>query len=479
MVADFAADAGRELLQANALDILVHDMNTFFVMSNANLIFFMHAGFAMLSLGSVRAKNAKNILLKILLDAAFAAIGFWATGFAFAYGEGNGFIGHEFFFFLDFPASRYYEWFVQFAFAATAATIVSGAVAERTQFVAYMIYSFFLTMWVYPVAVHWVWAGDGWASAANKDPLFGSGVIDFAGCSVVHMIGAVAGLCGAKVEGPRIGRYDAKGNAVEMPGHDSGMALLGIFILWFGWYGFNPGSTLAIVGTSEIVSHSAITTTISGATGAIVTLFYHHARTHFGDGTGIFDLTLAANGLLAGLVSITSGCSTVHVWAAIPIGFIGALVYYHATDIVTNVLKVDDPLEAVAVHGGCGAWGLLATGFFAAPELVQKVYGHKDAGGALYGFGNVLGANFVFLLVVAAWTAAFMYPFFMALHAAHMLRVPEEEELEGLDLSHHGGNAYPEDASVGGGADITGLVTQLQLLKQEVAELKGQGKDQV
>merc|ERR1719324_147056 len=226
-------------------------VDAFYLLYAGALVFLMQAGFAMLCAGSVRMKNAKNIMLKNVLDACVGAIGFWATGYGVAYGSkpGNWFCGTHFFFLNGIEhLDSYHSWMFQFAFAATAATIVSGAVAERCQMAAYAGYSALLTMWVYPVVVHWIWSSDGWLSAFHSDPMLGIGVVDFAGCGVVHMVGGAAALAGAKVLGPRIGRFEAS-KVNPMPGHNASLVVLGTFILWFGWYGFNPGSTLGITAS--------------------------------------------------------------------------------------------------------------------------------------------------------------------------------------------------------------------------------------
>ena len=410
------------------------DINTFYILISAYLVFFMQCGFAMLSAGSVRAKNAKNIILKNLLDACFGAIGWYLTGYAFAYGDktkeicdnlnncedvndGNVFIGTKNFALYDLPRDQFGFWFFQFAFAATAATIVSGAVAERMKFQAYLLYATFLTMFVYPVVVHWVWSGSGWLSAF-KHPNVGSlfinvGSIDFAGCGVVHMVGGIAAFCGALILGPRNGRFDSQGKAIPMPGHNASLAILGVFILWFGWYGFNPGSTLAIIDSSSIASTCALTTTLAAAGGTIATLFLSMIWELIHTKKIVWDLIIASNGTLAGLVSITASCSIVKPWAAICIGILGGLFYFISSNLVLHFLNIDDPLDAISVHGSCGAWGLLAAGLFAGEEEMRDVYGSEHYGLIMGGKWNILAANTVALGAILVWVIAIMIPFFL------------------------------------------------------------------
>jgi len=411
------------------------------------LVFFMQTGFAMLCAGLVRAKNTKNILLKNVLDACAGALGFWSVGYALAYGEaggGNPYIGNTYFFMTNWEGQSYQGWLFQFAFAATAATIVSGAVAERTKMAAYLCYSFALTAFVYPVVVHWVWSSAGWLSAFNAKPLFGTGLIDFAGCGVVHMTGGISALIGAKIVGPRIGRYDADGKLIDIPGHSSTLQALGTFILWVGWYGFNPGSTLAITGLSDVAGKTAVTTTLSAAAGAVACLGIFKMSTH------AFDLNQTLNGALAGLVSITAGCSVVEPYAAVIIGAIGAAVYTAWAEFVKRKLRIDDVVDASAVHYACGMWGLIAASFFATKENFEAAYGINDPQyyGAFYaptGQGHQMFVNaLIGIICISAWVTAIMTPFFIFMNYSGMLRSPPEEEEAGMDISKHGGSAYPD-----------------------------------
>eukprot|EP00183_Erythrolobus_madagascarensis_P006260 CAMPEP_0185843932 /NCGR_PEP_ID=MMETSP1354-20130828/288_1 /TAXON_ID=708628 /ORGANISM="Erythrolobus madagascarensis, Strain CCMP3276" /LENGTH=521 /DNA_ID=CAMNT_0028543523 /DNA_START=21 /DNA_END=1586 /DNA_ORIENTATION=- len=422
-------------------------LNITFVLMSGYMVFLMQNGFAMLTAGSVRTKNTKNVLLKNLLDACVGFMAYWLLGYAFAYGfPGNSFIGHGTWALSGVNAGGDYSFFFfQWTFAATAATIVSGSVAERTSFYAYLGYAFFLTAFVYPVVSHWVWDSAGWVSAFNSEGSpFKGGAVDFAGCSVVHMVGGFAGLCGAAVVGPRIGRFNDEGKVVPMPGHSATLCTLGTFILWFGWYGFNPGSALAVIGDPgddgivETITRCAVTTTVAAAAGGLTTLLIVKAKDH------IFDLLAVLNGVLAGLVSITAACPVVEIYAALVIGIIGAGVYV-ASAMILLLLKIDDPLEAYPIHGGCGVWGCLAVGLFAKePYMVAAGFGER-AGGFYGGGGDLFLANLVTVLAVIAWTCALIAPFFFILKVAGLLRISPEDELVGNDVSKHGGAAYPED----------------------------------
>jgi len=330
--------------ETNAENVeMKNDLNSFYLMWAGALIFLMQAGFATLSAGSIRAKNVKNILLKNLLDACIGALAWFLLGFGFAYdadGDPNAFIGAgkshfalsgEVFDASETNGSDWINWFFQFTFAAAAATIVSGAVAERCQLVAYLVYSFCITGFIYPVVVHWVWDSAGFLSAANTnvDTVILTGVIDFAGSGVVHMTGGFAALVAAKVLGARLGRWE---HPEEFEGHSTPLQLIGTFLLWFGWYGFNPGSTLAIHGNGSTMARAAVTTTLSAAMGGLTGLMVKRLLPSSLGGTGLYDIGHTCNSLLGALVGITAGCATVHPWAAILIGIIAAFVYHAASN---------------------------------------------------------------------------------------------------------------------------------------------------
>ncbi|KAK7344127.1 hypothetical protein VNO77_13427 [Canavalia gladiata] len=427
--------------------------NTYLLFS-AYLVFAMQLGFAMLCAGSVRAKNTMNIMLTNVLDAAAGGLSYYLFGFAFAFGApSNGFIGRHFFGLRDYPSlSGDYSFFLyQWAFAIAAAGITSGSIAERTQFVAYLIYSSFLTGFVYPIVSHWFWSSDGWASPTRTSGnlLFGSGVIDFAGSGVVHMVGGIAGLWGAFIEGPRIGRFDRTGRSVALRGHSASLVVLGSFLLWFGWYGFNPGSFLTIAkgygnsgggggyyGQWSAIGRTAVTTTLAGSTAALTTLFSKRLL------VGHWNVIDVCNGLLGGFAAITSGCSVVEPWAAIVCGFVAAWVLIGLNMLAAKV-EYDDPLEAAQLHGGCGAWGVLFTGLFAKGEYVDEVYGvGRPYGAFMGGGGKLLAAQVIQILVVCGWVTATMAPLFYGLHKMNLLRISRDDETAGMDLTRHGGFAY-------------------------------------
>ncbi|GBG79889.1 hypothetical protein CBR_g30154 [Chara braunii] len=436
--------------------------NDTFLIFSAFLVFLMQAGFAMLCAGSVRSKNTINILLKNLLDACVGAIAWYATGYAFAFGEDNknGFIGSNFFVMdgvatANDGAPKYIFWLFQWAFSAASATIVSGSVAERTSFVSYLGYSFFLTGLVYPVVVHWVWNSQGWLSALKASPFRGVGAIDFAGSGVVHMVGGVAGFWGAVIVGPRIGRFDRRGAATEMRGHSATLVVLGTFLLWFGWYGFNPGSMLAIVGSAGVVGRVAVTTTLAAASAGLSSLFLKKLT------SGTWDAMAVCNGALGGLVSITAGCSVVEPWAAIVIGVIGGVVYLAGSALLL-LIKVDDPVDAAPLHGGCGLWGVAAVGLFAKRSYVMdSIVSNATHYGLFHGGGGkMLGVQLLYAICIIAWVSGTMSLFFGVLKIFGVLRVPPEEEQRGLDLTKHGGTAYEA------GVDLR-AITPSDILKKD------------
>jgi Amt family ammonium transporter len=415
------------------------EADTHWVLYCGVLVFLMQAGFAMLCAGSIRAKNAQNILLKNLMDAAVGALWFWATGFAFAYGssgDGNWFIGNDLFFLSKGFEGKdgYTSWFFQWAFAATAATIVSGAVAERCSLIAYAGYSAWLTGFVYPVVVHWIWSSDGWLSAFIHDPIYNVGVVDFAGCGVVHMVGGAAAGIGAWILGPRIGRFGPNGAPIK--GHSMPLVVLGTFLLWVGWYGFNPGSTLAISGAAEVAAKTAVTTTLAAATGGLTNLALHHKI------SGTFLVSEMCNGVLAGLVSITSACSVVEPWAAVVIGFIGAFAYTAGAKLLEK-LEIDDAVNACPVHYFAGVWGLLAPGLFARPANMRAAYDNNSRSGLFYGGeGYMLACQVLAFVCITGWVAVCMIPFYILMDKMQLFRIPGDVEEMGLDESKHGGSAY-------------------------------------
>ncbi|GMI28298.1 hypothetical protein TeGR_g12923 [Tetraparma gracilis] len=424
------------------------------LMFGAILVFFMQTGFAMLEVGMVNVKNTKNILIKNLFDASIGAICWWLIGYGLAAGESSGFfIGSDGFGFPDGDNTGKAGWLFQWAFAATAATIVSGAVAERVSFGCYIVYSVVLTSFIYPVVVHWGWNG-GWGGAwRTEDLLFGCGVTDFAGSGVVHLCGAVAAFWGAYFIGPRIGRFD---EGIKLPQQSVIFQTLGTLILWMGWYGFNGASTLMLAGFSSsadaplggtpfdfssVASHTMVTTTLSAAACCLTTTFASMMMSP----DKVIDIGAANNGILAGLVSITAGCSTVEPIGAFFIGVIGA-GFYLAGVAFLEKLKIDDVVGAVPVHGFCGIWGVVATGLFASEKQYANAYyssrAAKCAGVFYGGDGNMLAANLVFILAVIGWTSVMSIALFLGCRATIGIRVSREVEELGMDDSKHGGKVF-------------------------------------
>lgn len=378
----------------------------------AALVFFMQAGFAFLGAGLIRSKNTVNYMTKSFLDFCIASLGFWAFGFALMMGGGaaSGIIGLEGFFLVDFDDSGLVSWFFQMVFAGTAATIIAGAVAERTKINAYFAYSFIVGAVVYPIYGHWAWSGDGWLASM--------GMADYAGSAVVHMIGGFLALAGAIVVGPRKGFREGE----DLKGHNIPYVVIGTFILFFGWFGFNINS--------DTLGLNAVNTLLAGAAGATSAIYVVLLR------TGKADVEMACNGALAGLVGITAGCAYVDPWGAVVIGLISGVIMIFGVDFIKNVVKADDPVGAVTVHGICGAWGVLAVGIFAV--------GHNGVEGLIAGNAGQLGPQIVGLLVAAAWGLGAGFVLFKVIDLSMGLRASEEEEMSGLDEPEHGASAYPE-----------------------------------
>jgi ammonium transporter, Amt family len=396
----------------------------------------MQAGFALLEAGLTRSKNVANIFMKNMFDFCAGALAFFAIGYAIAFGgsmDGVGSLLGGGGFFLGDGAVSYGTltlpvfFMFQVAFAATAATIVSGAMAERTQFRGYLVFSFVISLVIYPVVVRWQWGG-GWLAQGSGLP---TGFHDFAGSSIVHMTGGVAAFWGARILGPRIGKYTREGKARAILPHSLPFAILGCFILLVGWYGFNAGSELA---ADELIGGIALTTTLAAASGAIAAMATIWLR------SGKPDVAMTGNGLLAGLVGITAGAAAVTPQAAVLIGAAAGVIVVLAVGFFDNVLKVDDPVGAISVHGVCGAWGTIAVGLFAR-ETADGLW----LQGLLYGGGaDQLVAQAAGVLAIAAWVSVCSAVLFGALRAFGMLRVSEEEELVGLDVEEHGAPGYGE-----------------------------------
>ncbi|XP_071831993.1 putative ammonium transporter 1 [Apostichopus japonicus] len=410
------------------LNDLESNLNDFFLLVNAIIIFLMQCGFAFLEAGSVRAKNTTNILMKNLLDVFLGAVAYWAFGYAFAFGDqSNSFIGFSNFFFINLPDTSLSFFFFHFVFAATAATIVSGAMAERTSFLGYMIYSVCITGFVYPVVSHWAWSGTGWLGAGPGNP--NVGYQDFAGSSVVHMVGGTAALIGASVLGPRTGRFT---NGSDFRGHTVPLVALGGFILFFGFFSFNGGSQASISspGDGVVVANAITNTIICGAAAALVSLVL--GKLVYGKMK--WSLLVTINGGLTGMVAICAGCNSLYAWGAFATGIIAGAIFIGVSMLVEKA-QIDDPLDAVAVHLGGGLWGILTVPLLARDSGVFFT-GSSDAFVA-WGW-NVLGAA-----VIILWTGLLSFILFGTMYMLKILRVDAETEMLGLDISEHGEAAYP------------------------------------
>lgn len=411
-------------------------LDTVWMLLAAMLVFFMQPGFAMVEAGFARCKNTANILMKNLVDFMVGSILFWIVGFGLMFGPG-GFVGTPHWCDLEFMDSIIsnglpIEGFLIFqtVFCATSATIVSGAMAERTKFSMYMIYTIVISVLIYPVSGHWTWGG-GWLSNAAEGSFmgdwFGISFHDFAGSAVVHSVGGWIALVGAAILGPRVGKYTHDGKPKAIPGHNLTLACLGVFILWFGWFGFNPGSQLAASGEADriAISHVFLTTNLAACTGGIMALLVTWIK------YGKPSLSFTLNGILAGLVGVTAGCDLVSPLGAAVIGAICGTVMIFSVEFIERKLKIDDPVGASSVHGVCGALGTILTGLLATSD------------GLLYGGGwGFLGAQVFGVIVVGLWAAGVGFVVFKLLDKIFGLRVSKRIEEEGLDIYEHGESAY-------------------------------------
>lgn len=397
--------------EAPTVDDAIIGVDTVWVLISAILVFWMQAGFALLESGSTRSKNTVNILMKNLVDFSAAAISYLVVGYAFMFGEGTPFIGLSNFFLSGVEGTDLAFWFFQLVFAGTAATIVSGAIAERTKFGAYVIASVVITAIIYPIAGGWVWSGDGWLAGMNFS--------DFAGSTVVHSLGGWAALMGAIVVGSRIGRFNSDGSPNAIPGHSIPLIGLGVFVLWMGWFGFNAGSEVAAAGASAgAISLIATNTVIAAAAGALGAMFYTWAT------KGKPDVAISFNGVLGGLVAITAPCAGVTPIDSVIIGIVGGVLVPLGMQWMEQ-FKIDDPVGAVPVHLVAGVWGTLAVGIF--PFSVEQI------------IAQVIG-----IAAFAVWGAGTSYLMFFIIDKTIGMRVSEEEEIRGLDFDEHGVLAYPE-----------------------------------
>lgn len=403
---------------------LVQKIDMVWVLVAAVLVFAMQLGFALVECGFTRAKNSANIIMKNLMDFSIGSVAYYVVGFGLMFGAtAGGLVGVTGLFRPETMGLEIFDALTpsvfiifQTVFAATAATIVSGAMAERTQFRAYVIYSFIITLVIYPISGHWAWGG-GW--------LGGLGFMDFAGSTVVHSVGGWAALIGAAILGPRTGKYTAEGKPNAIPGHNLPLGAAGVFVLWIGWFGFNPGSTVA---ANAEIGYIAMTTNLAAAMAAVVTMIITWIR------YGKPDVSMTLNGALAGLVAITAGCNVVSFYGALAIGIVAGILIVFGVETVDKVFHIDDPVGAISVHLLNGVWGTLAIGLFA-----------TDGVGLFYGGGFAqLGVQALGVLAFGAWTVATTFILFTVLKKTVGLRVSVEEERIGLDVCEHGTSAYPE-----------------------------------
>ncbi|UNC91910.1 ammonium transporter [Candidatus Contubernalis alkaliaceticus] len=396
-------------------------IDTVWVLLAAFLVFLMQVGFAMVEIGFTRAKNSLNILMKNVIDVCTGAVVYFMVGFGIMFGDSiGGFIGSNGFFLsgaqgFDFGVPTLAFWVFQAVFAATAATIVSGAVAERMKFSAYILSTILMTALVYPIVGHWVW-GDGWLGEL--------GFLDFAGSTVVHSVGAFAAMVGAYMVGPRTGKYTGK-QVNAIPGHNIPLGGFGVFILWFGWFGFNGGSTIA-ASDPGLISSIIVVTLLGGAAGAVGAMIFTWIR------YGKPDPSLILNGILAGLVGITAGADVFNPVGAMIVGFCASIVMILAVELFDKVIRIDDPVGAISVHGAAGAFGTICVGLFAVGE------------GLFYGGGvSLLIAQVIGVAAVFAWTVVVVGTgYFIISKIVGGIRVTPEEEKEGLDIGEHGMRAY-------------------------------------
>ncbi|MCG8552035.1 MAG: ammonium transporter [Desulfobacterales bacterium] len=415
-------DVPTAITNAEAIALVQTHANYVWTLVAAVLVFFMQAGFAMVEAGFTRAKNCINIMMKNLMDFSMGSLFYWSVGFGLMFGASKtGFFGTTGFFLSDFKVDGdpwvLAFWMFQVVFAATAATIVSGAMAERTKFTGYLVYSAVLSALIYPIFGSWAWGslfnGSGW--------LEGLGFIDFAGSTVVHSVGGWAALAGAIVLGPRLGKYTKDGGIKPILGHNIPLAALGVFILWVGWFGFNPGSTTT---ADTSIAMIFVNTNLAAATGAVLAMVVSWVK------FGKPEVGMSLNGALAGLVGITAGCANVAPGSSIIIGAVAGILVVFSV-VFFDKIRIDDPVGAISVHGVCGAWGTLAAGIFNIGGTTMKI----------------LSVQCIGIVSCFAWTFCTAFILFKLIDTTMGLRVSPEEEMEGLDSTEHGGNAYPDFTS--------------------------------
>eukprot|EP01104_Vermistella_antarctica_P012256 TRINITY_DN3513_c0_g1_i1.p1 TRINITY_DN3513_c0_g1~~TRINITY_DN3513_c0_g1_i1.p1 ORF type:complete len:442 (+),score=73.25 TRINITY_DN3513_c0_g1_i1:156-1481(+) len=413
-----------------------NELDTAWVLQNAFNIFYMQAGFACLEAGFVRSKNTKQIILKNFIDCSIGVIAFYCIGYGIGFGPSEwsgGVLGGDFYFLIGQPDLA--DFLFQLVFAATAATIVSGALAERTQVFSYMIYTSLVSGIIYPVIAQWMWNEDGWMVTLGEN-----GVLDFAGGGVVHLLSGCIALTGAYLVGPRAGRFRGDGKVGDFPMHNFPLAALGVLILWYTWHSFNAGSTGGLSqGRDEVAAKVAVVTSLGAATSMLVVLLCRYILTRK------YDISQSMNGVLAGLVSITAPCGYVEPWAGVVIGGVGGLLYVGTSWLVMRV-KIDDPLEVVAVHGSTGLWGMISVGLLGTKSNIEDATLRTTSEWGLFYGGGVeqLGLQVLGIVIILAWGLSTGFVLFFTLKYFRILRVGAETELAGMDITKHGGDAYPE-----------------------------------
>jgi len=440
-------------IQQARYDGLVESINVCFLIILSIIVFIMQMGFAFLEAGSVRAKNTTNIIVKNIIDSSWGALAYWTLGYAFAFGsDNNAFIGTDKFFLINTDASEYSSYFFAYVFAVTASTIVSGALAERTRLLAYFWFTAWMNMWIYPVVSHWVWSDSGWLSEL--------GYVDYAGSSVVHVVGGAGALAGAVIVGPRIGRFK-NGQPQPIPGHSVVLLALGFFVLWFGFFAFNTSSEGGIAGDyrPDHVARAAVTTALAGSAAIVGTMFLtklgfskvetkmfgkeFQYYTIFG---GYWSINAAINGGLTGMVAICAGCDIVEPWAGFVIGVVSSAVYVVMCRVLL-ILQIDDPVTATPIHLFGGMWGVIAAVLFAHPDRLDQL----PEGGIVYAWNDdafiLLGVQLVGVMTILCWSLFWSCLVFGVLRLMGALRVSAEQETEGLDFAN-GESAYPMDPAI-------------------------------
>lgn len=446
----------------NGVNSVIFGTEGVWFLIGAALVFFMQCGFAMVETGFTRAKNAGNIIMKNLMDFCIGTVVFMLLGFGLLCGEDAlfGLVGiPNLDIFTNFAEFPWHNFVFNMVFCATTATIVSGAMAERTKFASYCIYSLVISAVVYPIEAHWIWGG-GWLSQL--------GFVDFAGSCAIHMVGGISAIIGAIILGPRIGKYGKNGKVNAIPGHSLTLGALGVFILWFGWYGFNGAAAADGAHLGQIF----LTTTISPAIATCATMLFTWIK------NGKPDVSMSLNGSLAGLVAITAPCADVDALGAAIIGLVAGILVVVAVEFIDIKLKIDDPVGAVAVHGANGMWGTLSVGLFATGNGQDLGHGGENVVGLFYGGGFAqLGIQALGVLAVAAWTVVTMIIVFRVIKHTVGLRVTKDEEMKGLDVTEHGlVNAYADFMPIGVGTasldetfDVEGSVPVTQAVPVQLA----------